>query len=120
MIFLFWSKSISSRDAWLKSSAPQERIFADEELGAPQAKEVRVVLRNCGKIDPLNIEDYIAEDGYMALAQVLTELTPKRRSMLIKHSGLRGRGGAGFPVGKKWELARMAPGYPQIPHLQCR
>jgi len=93
------------------------RPFADEELGAPKAKEVRVVLRNCGKIDPLNIEDYIAEDGYMALARVLTELTPEDTIDIVKRSGLRGRGGAGFLVGKKWELARMNQGSPK--YLTC-
>lgn len=95
----------------------QERIIADEELGAPKAKEVRVVLRNCGNIDPLNIEDYIAEDGYMALARVLGELTPEQTLEEIRNSGLRGRGGAGFSVAKKWELARNAPGSPK--YITC-
>ncbi len=95
----------------------QERIIADEELGAPQAKEVRVVLRNCGNIDPLNIEEYIAEDGYMALARVVGELTPEETLDEIKRSGLRGRGGAGFGVGRKWELARNAPGKPK--YITC-
>lgn len=95
----------------------EERLFADEELGAPKAKEVRVVLRNCGKIDPLNIEDYIAEDGYLALAQVLTEQTPEQTIDIVKRSGLRGRGGAGFSVGRKWELARMNQGSPK--YLTC-
>ncbi|NLG99126.1 MAG: 4Fe-4S binding protein [Chloroflexi bacterium] len=95
----------------------QERSIADEELGAPRPKEIRVVLRNCGVIDPLNIEDYIAEDGYMALAKALTELTPEETLDIVKQSGLRGRGGAGFPVGKKWELARNAPGSPK--YLTC-
>ncbi len=95
----------------------QERIVADEELGAPKAKEVRVVLRNCGNIDPLNIEDYISEDGYLALAQVLAELTPEETLDIVKNSGLRGRGGAGFSVGRKWELARNATGNPK--YLTC-
>ena len=55
-----------------------EEKSTDEELSAPTTKEVRVVLRNCGKIDPENIEDYLAEDGYMALAKVLTECTPEQ------------------------------------------
>jgi len=87
--------------------------FVDEELSAPTPKEVRVVLRNCGKIDPQNIEDYIAEDGYQALAKVLTEMTPEQVIDEIKRSGLRGRGGAGFPTGRKWELTRAAQGYPK-------
>ncbi|WP_299024672.1 NADH-quinone oxidoreductase subunit NuoF [uncultured Thermanaerothrix sp.] len=87
--------------------------FVDEELSAPTPKEVRVVLRNCGKIDPQNIEDYIAEDGYQALAKVLTEMTPEQVIEEIKRAGLRGRGGAGFPTGRKWELTRAAKGEPK-------
>jgi NADH:ubiquinone oxidoreductase subunit F (NADH-binding) len=86
---------------------------ADEELGPPKSKEVRVVLRNCGKIDPENIEDYIAEDGYQALGKVLSEMTPDQVIQEVLASGLRGRGGAGFPTGKKWQLARMAEGSPK-------
>lgn len=88
----------------------QERLVRDEELRPPQPKEVRVVLRNCGVIDPNNIEDYIAEDGYMALAKVLTEMTPEQVIETVLQSGLRGRGGAGFPTGKKWQFARQSPG----------
>ncbi len=95
----------------------QDRVIADEELSAPKEKEVRVVLRNCGKIDPLNIEEYIAEDGYMALARVLSEQAPEETLDILKRSGLRGRGGAGFSVGKKWELARMSSGTPK--YLTC-
>jgi NADH:ubiquinone oxidoreductase subunit F (NADH-binding)/(2Fe-2S) ferredoxin len=86
---------------------------ADEELGPPKAKEVRVVLRNCGKIDPENIEDYIAEDGYQALGKVLSEMTPDQVIEEVLASGLRGRGGAGFPAGKKWQLSRVAEGSPK-------
>jgi NADH:ubiquinone oxidoreductase subunit F (NADH-binding)/NAD-dependent dihydropyrimidine dehydrogenase PreA subunit len=95
----------------------QDRLVIDEELGAPQAKEVRVVLRNCGKIDPLNIEDYIAEDGYLALGKVLTDADPVGTIDTIKRSGLRGRGGAGFLVGKKFELARNTNDTPK--YLTC-
>jgi (2Fe-2S) ferredoxin len=70
----------------------------DKELSAPKPKEVRVVLRNCGVIDPGNIEDYLAEDGYQALAKVLTEMTPEKVIEEVSASGLRGRGGAGFPA----------------------
>lgn len=73
-------------------------------------KQIKIVLRNCGRIDPLKIEDYIAEDGYQALAKVLTSLTPDEVIKQVKRSGLRGRGGAGFSTGLKWELTRKASG----------
>jgi NADH-quinone oxidoreductase subunit F len=85
----------------------------DEELGAPRPKEVRVVLKNCGVIDPESIEDYIAEDGYQALARVLGGMTPVQVIDQVLASGLRGRGGAGFPTGKKWQFARAAQGQPK-------
>ena len=66
----------------------------------------RVALRNCGVINPENIDEYIAMDGYAALGKALTEMTPDEVIETILASGLRGRGGAGFPTGKKWELAR--------------
>ena len=69
------------------------------------AKQDRIALRNCGIIDPLNVEEYIARDGYMALAKVLTEMTPLQVIDEMKKSGLRGRGGGGFPTGLKWEFA---------------
>ena len=73
-------------------------------------KQVKIVLRNCGLIDPLKIEEYIARDGYMALAKALTEMTPEQVIDEVKKSGLRGRGGAGFSTGMKWELSRKTPG----------
>ena len=92
----------------------------DKELSAPKPKEVRVVLRNCGKIDPDNIEDYLAEDGYQALAKVLTEMTPENVIEEVTASGLRGRGGAGFPAGRKWGSGTCHPGMAEILDLQCR
>lgn len=89
------------------------RSSADEELGAPSPKEVRVVLRNCGRIDPENIEDYIAEDGYAALEKVLSSMTPEQVIDEVLASGLRGRGGAGFPTGRKWQLARASKATPK-------
>ncbi|MCL2671666.1 MAG: NADH-quinone oxidoreductase subunit NuoF [Clostridiales bacterium] len=67
--------------------------------------QLRVALRNCGVIDPENIEEYIALDGYAALGKVLTEMTPEDVIKVMKESGLRGRGGGGFPTGLKWEFA---------------
>ncbi|MBR5378933.1 MAG: NAD(P)H-dependent oxidoreductase subunit E, partial [Clostridia bacterium] len=69
-------------------------------------KQKRVVLRNCGVIDPENIDEYIARDGYMALGKVLTEMKPEDVIQTLLDSGLRGRGGAGFPTGMKWKFAR--------------
>ena len=69
-------------------------------------KQKRVALRNCGVIDPENIREYIGTDGYQALAKVLTEMTPEEVIQVILDSGLRGRGGAGFPTGRKWSMAR--------------
>lgn len=68
-------------------------------------KQYRIALRNCGFINPENIEEYIARDGYAALAKCLTEMTPEAVIDEIKRSGLRGRGGGGFPTGMKWEFA---------------
>ncbi len=67
-------------------------------------KQMRVALRNCGVINPEDIEEYIAIDGYQALGKVLTEMTPQEVIDVIKESGLRGRGGGGFPTGMKWQF----------------
>jgi len=72
-------------------------------------KQKRVALRNCGVIDPENINEYIAMDGYQALGKVLTEMTPEEVVQTIKDSGLRGRGGGGFPTGLKWGFAAAQP-----------
>lgn len=93
------------------------KAISEEELGPPKAKEVRVILHNCGNIDPENIEDYIAEDGYMALGTVLSEMNPEQVIELVLSSGLRGRGGAGFPTAKKWQLCRGNPG--DIKYVIC-
>jgi NADH:ubiquinone oxidoreductase subunit F (NADH-binding)/(2Fe-2S) ferredoxin/Pyruvate/2-oxoacid:ferredoxin oxidoreductase delta subunit len=94
-------------------------VFADTKTGEhiPLADDVpfykrqmKVVLRNCGKIDPKNIMHYIARDGYAALSKVLFTATPEEVIDSVKASGLRGRGGAGFPTGLKWGFARAAKG----------
>ena len=76
---------------------------------SPLAQEKRVVLRNSGYIDPTNIDDYIARDGYMALGKVLSG-TPEEAIQIVKNSGLLGRGGAGYPTGLKWEYTQKAQG----------
>lgn len=83
------------------------RVFGDVDFFG---KQMRITLRNCGIIDPENIDDYLALRGYEALAKVLTDMTPQQVIEEIKQSGLRGRGGAGFPTGVKWELAAKQPG----------
>ena len=80
-------------------------------------KQKRIVLRNCGVINPENIEEYIARDGYLALEKALFEMTPEQIVDEIKKSGLRGRGGAGFPTGLKWEAGMKAPG--DVKYVVC-
>ncbi|MGD2245587.1 MAG: FAD-dependent oxidoreductase, partial [Candidatus Aminicenantes bacterium] len=91
-----------------------------EELPIPKMRDIPfymgqrlIALRNRGLIDPDNIEEYIANDGYKALAKVLGSMSPEEVIDEIKRSGLRGRGGAGFPTGLKWELCRKAEGEPK-------
>ncbi|MBL7152112.1 MAG: NADH-quinone oxidoreductase subunit NuoF [Phycisphaerae bacterium] len=81
------------------------------------SKQRLIALRNRGMIDPEQIDEYIARDGYAALAKALTKMTPEQIIEEIKSSGLRGRGGAGFPTGRKWELARAAKG--DTKHIVC-
>ncbi|MGI5891889.1 MAG: NADH-ubiquinone oxidoreductase-F iron-sulfur binding region domain-containing protein [Bacillota bacterium] len=71
--------------------------------------QVRIALRNCGIIDPENIDEYIAFDGYHALGKVLTEMKPEDVIQTVLDSGIRGRGGAGFPTGRKWQFAAAQP-----------
>ncbi|UCD81279.1 MAG: NADH-quinone oxidoreductase subunit NuoF [Desulfobacterales bacterium] len=77
------------------------------------SKQKRIALRNCGLIDPESIEEYIARDGYAALTKVLSGMTPQMVLDEVKASGLRGRGGAGFPAGLKWEFTSRTPGEPK-------
>jgi len=87
-----------------KLEVPPEKVRAGviEKVEVP--RETRVVLRNAGVIDPANIKEYIARDGYAALAKALTEMNPADVIEEMKKSGLKGRGGAGFPTGLKWEF----------------
>ncbi|MEM1982025.1 MAG: NADH-ubiquinone oxidoreductase-F iron-sulfur binding region domain-containing protein [Candidatus Hadarchaeales archaeon] len=79
----------------------------------------KLLLSLNGRIDPTRIEDYIAEGGYRALAKALFELTPEQVLEEVKRSGLRGRGGGGFPTGRKWETTRKAPGEPKYVIVNC-
>jgi len=101
----------------LKQYASKMQDSIDEELSAPKSKEIRVVLRNVGVIDPRNIEDYIANDGYLALGKVLTEMSPEDVIQVVLDAKLRGRGGAGFPTGLKWRFARQAAG--DVKYIIC-
>ena len=90
------------------------RLLYDETVGKDEIKalgetdfykkQVRVALRNCGVINPESLDEYIAMDGYQALAKCLTEYTPEQVIQVVTDSGLRGRGGGGFPTGRKWAL----------------
>lgn len=73
-------------------------------------KQKRIALKNCGIINPEDIDEYIAFDGYLALEKVLSDMKPEKVIETVRNSGLRGRGGAGFPTGKKWELTRASEG----------
>ena len=81
-----------------------DKIITDPEGMKVYKKQVRIALRNCGVINPESIDEYIARQGYEALGRVLTEMDPQQTIDIIKKSGLRGRGGGGFPTGMKWEL----------------
>ncbi len=80
-------------------------------------KQIRIALRNCGFINPENIDEYVARDGYAALGKVLSEMTPEEAIKIIKDSGLRGRGGGGFPTGLKWEITNKVKG--DVKYVVC-
>jgi NADH:ubiquinone oxidoreductase subunit F (NADH-binding)/(2Fe-2S) ferredoxin/NAD-dependent dihydropyrimidine dehydrogenase PreA subunit len=104
----------------LKDGKPVERLFYRDPVTGEAIptyheinfykKQTRLILRNCGQINPEKIKDYIDTGGYEALKKVLSQMTPGEIISEIKKSGLRGRGGAGFPTGVKWEFCRNSPG----------
>ncbi len=89
--------------------SPVEDWTVKEDYQQFHEKQVKVVLADCGEVDPEDINSYIARGGYEALKKVLTEMSPEQVVNTIEASGLRGRGGAGFPTGLKWEYARRNP-----------
>ena len=99
-----------------KKPAPAETIPYLNEISF-FSEQMLIVLKNRGLIDPENIDEYIARDGYMAAAKALLEMTPEEIIEEVKKSGLRGRGGAGFPTGLKWEFARKSAG--NIKYIIC-
>jgi NADH:ubiquinone oxidoreductase subunit F (NADH-binding)/(2Fe-2S) ferredoxin/Pyruvate/2-oxoacid:ferredoxin oxidoreductase delta subunit len=122
----FFYQQISPRDVpqivqtSLIEGKPVEKLLYKHPLtGQPIALEkdvpfyreqMKIVLRNCGQIDPTRIEDYIVRDGYLAMGKVFSSMSPEEVIEEVIRSGLRGRGGAGFPTGNKWRFARNARG----------
>ncbi|MCS7220341.1 MAG: NADH-quinone oxidoreductase subunit NuoF [Anaerolineae bacterium] len=104
---------------WVLSEMAYEPLFDGERMDPlytdlPQfRKQLRIVMRNCGIIDPERIDAYIARGGYQALAKALTIMTPEQVIEEVTASGLRGRGGGGFPAGRKWAITRASPGKPK-------
>ncbi len=104
----------------LQAGKPVERLFYREpatQEAIPHYQEIpfykkqqRVILRNCGHINPENIDHFLAVGGYQAVKKALFEMSPEQVIDEVKRSGLRGRGGAGFPTGRKWEFCRSSPG----------
>ncbi len=106
-----------------ESSSPRvggDRGGAESFSGVPllnelpfYARQRKIILRNCGLLDPARVEEYVARGGYQALAHALLDLTPQEVIDEVLRSGLRGRGGAGFPTGRKWQVCHDAPGQPK-------
>jgi len=104
----------------LRDGKPVQRLFYHDPVTGQAIphysdinfykKQERIILRNCGHINPERIDDYLARGGYQSLKKVISDMTPEQVIEEIKSSGLRGRGGAGFPTGRKWEFCYNAPG----------
>ena len=97
--------------------AGQVPVFSEIDFFRHQHKVTR---GNCGIINPESIDEYIAMDGWAALAKALTEMTPDQIIEEVKKSGIRGRGGAGFPTGLKWQFCKAGPRRPEVHHVQRR
>ena len=95
----------------LQGNPVQESAISSEELDSVLSKQKRIVLRNCGIVDPESIDNYIEHNGYKAIAKALESMSPEDVINEMTESGLRGRGGAGFSTGIKWGLARKSPGF---------
>ncbi len=114
-------------ESHLRDGQPVARLFYHDPLSGeavPKMQDIdfykrqqRIVLRNCGRINPENIDDYMAAGGYTSLRKTLQNMTPPQVIDEMKRSGLRGRGGAGFPVGRKWEACARADG--DIKYIIC-
>ena len=96
-----------------KRETGEANVQVSDELKPPTEKEVRIALRNSGVIDPYDINEYISQDGYLAISKVISSMTPEEVIEEVLNSGLLGRGGAGFPAGLKWRFARGASGSPK-------
>lgn len=98
--------NVVDRLLYLEASE-NKKVHASEDISFYK-QQMRIALHNCGYINPEKVEDYIANDGYLTLGKCITELTPEQVIEEVKISGLRGRGGAGFPTGIKWEATRKS------------
>ncbi len=100
---------------------PQTKQAITHEADIPfYKKQMRLIFGKNGFMDPTSIDDYIALSGYKSVAKALGQMVPEAIIEEIKKSGLRGRGGGGYPTGKKWASCRKAKGNPEICDLQCR
>ena len=114
------------RESLIEGRPVEKLLYKHPQTGQPiplekdvpfYKEQMKIVLRNCGQIDPTRIEDYIVRDGYLAIAKVLSSMSPEEVIEEVVRSGLRGRGGAGFPAGNKWKFARNAPG--DVKYIIC-